>query len=140
MLVPGTSVPMDIYLVCTETPLRENHIITSGDAPKITNVKNRSQRDTALLRSIYENKYHLSRDASVTITLISPTGAETTLVNSGAQSAGDQEFDWNALDSADASGKKFVLSAEGSYTVRVKAANPVTGSSSTAYANLQLGF
>ena len=34
MLVPGTSVPMDIYLVCTETPLRENHIITSGDAPR----------------------------------------------------------------------------------------------------------
>jgi flagellar hook assembly protein FlgD len=140
MLVPGTSVPMDIYLVCTGTPLRENHIITSGDAPKITNVKTDPSEAQLSYGQFARIKYHLSRDANVTITLISPAGAETTLVNSQAQSAGDREFEWNGMDPADASGKKTVLSAEGSYTVRITAANPVTGSSAKAYAGLQMGF
>jgi hypothetical protein len=140
LLVPGTSTAMDILLTCKSAPLSENYIITTGDTPKVSEV----QADPYALQFSYGQftriKHHLSRAANVSVTLISPSGAETTLLNNQSQTAGDQEFEWNALDSGDASGKKSVLSTEGTYTVRVTAVNPVTGSSAKAYTSLQLGL
>ncbi len=140
MLITGTSVHLDIFAQCSPHPLPENYIITSGDTPKISQVKTDPNEMQFSYGEFTKIKYHLSRDANVTIALIPRTGGTITLVNSQPQSAGDQEFDWNGIDSTDTSGKKVILSAEGSYMVKITAASPTTGSNSSGYANLQLGF
>jgi flagellar hook assembly protein FlgD len=82
-------------------------------------------------------QYILSRDAMVTITILSPTGAAVaTVISNILQSAGQQSVAWNGIDTTDISGKKFTTSGDGPYTVLVQALNPVTGSSGLARAAL----
>ena len=140
MIIPGTTVQYDVTVVCASAPLRENYIITTGDTPKLDQVKTDPSAIQLSYGQFTRITYHLTLDSNVTITLTSPTGAVTTLLSNQAQSAGDHEFDWNGINAADTSGKKCVLSAEGNYRVGVTAVNPVSGSSSTTYGGLQVGF
>ncbi len=145
LLIPGTSERFDLILDCQPMLLAENHIIVKsiinvGDAPKITQVKADPYELQLSYGEFVRIKYNLSRNASVTITLVSPSGTAINIANGQAQSAGDQEFEWRGIDSTDASGKKLVLSEEGIYTVRITAVNPESGSISTAYGKLKIGL
>lgn len=120
--------------------LRENHIITTGDAVQISEVKT----DPYMMHLSYGQftriTYTLSRDASVTLKLTSPSGAVITLFNDQSQSAGAQETNWNGIDTADTTAKNLLINEEGDYMVTVQAMNPITGTSSTAKANVRMGY
>lgn len=120
--------------------IRENHIITTGDAVKINELKT----DPYMMHLSYGQftriKYTLSRDANVTLKLTSPSGAVITLVNDQAQTAGTQETYWNGLDPADTTGKNVLVTEEGDFMVSVQAVNTLTGTSSTTKANVRIGY
>ncbi len=121
--------------------IRENHIITSGDSPKVNSLKTDPYVMAFAYGQFTRIKYALSRDSNVTVNLVSPTGATTiTLVNNQFQSAGPQETDWYGTDPADITGKKALVSEAGDYIVSIQAVNPVTGTSSIVRGNLRIGY
>ncbi len=124
----------------TASLLSENHIITTGDTPKISQVKIDPYQADLSYGVFTKIKYNLSRDATVTVQLQSPSGSAITIIDSRARTAGSHEIEWNGLDAADTTGKKLLISAEGDYTVVIQATNPVSGTSSTARANLKTAY
>jgi len=118
--------------------LGENVIITTGDTPKAANIKTDPWQMQLSYGQLTRIKYILSRDATVTITLVSPSGASVTLLNAEPQTAGEHDFKWDGIDGTDSSGKKLALTAEGDHTVVIKAVNPVTGSSSSSLGNVRI--
>ncbi|KAF0219661.1 MAG: Parallel beta-helix repeat, partial [Geobacteraceae bacterium] len=126
---------------CTVASLiRENHIITTGDTPKVTLVKTDPYQMHLAYGQFTRIKYTIAKDAVVTVKLVSPSGAAFVLVNSLNQTAGTYEFEWTAADLTDTAGKLLLLSEEGDYMVSVQAVNPTTGSSSVTKGNLRIGF
>jgi flagellar hook assembly protein FlgD len=120
--------------------LRENFIITTGDAVQINELKT----DPYMIHLAYGQftriKYTISKDANVTVKLVSPSGTILTVVNSQPQTAGSQEIEWYGIDPADTTGKKELVTEEGDYMVSVQAVNPITGTSSTSKANVRIGY
>jgi flagellar hook assembly protein FlgD len=121
--------------------LGENHIITSGDTPEISNLS----VDPYVMKLTYGHvariSYSLQRDALVTITLISPSGASIPALENVYQTAGSHTLqDWSGLDAADSTGKRLLISEEGMYKVIVRAANPQTGNVSTLRGSLNIGY
>ena len=135
ILTPGSTVDCSVAAL-----LRENYIITTGDTPKTTQVKT----DPYYLHLAYGQftriKYALSREADVTVNVISPSGSHITLISSQRKIAGAHEFEWNGLDVADSTGKQFLVSQEGTYTISIKAVNPATGSSAIAKGSLKIAY
>jgi flagellar hook assembly protein FlgD len=121
---------------CTAAPLRENNIITVGNAPIVSNITIDPFKVSLSYGAFAKVRYNLNRDANVQISLIPPSGSALILHNSQLESAGDHEVEWNGLDLTDATGKKAVISAEGSYVLKIQATNPVTGASASASENL----
>jgi flagellar hook assembly protein FlgD len=121
--------------------MRENVIITSGDKPLVSNLSTDPYSVNLSYGEFAQIKYTLSTDANVTITLV-PTSGGTSLqlMPSTLKGAGTHELTWQGIDLLDTSGKKFVISSEGYYTVTIQAVNPVTGASSTARASLKIGL
>jgi flagellar hook assembly protein FlgD len=120
--------------------LAENHIITTGNIPKVTSVKaDPYQLDLSYGQSA-KVKYSISAQALVTVKIIAPTNAETVLVNSQPQAAGDYDVNWTTTDSGDTTGKKFIANTEGDYTIQVSAVNPANGASSVAKGNIRVGY
>jgi len=136
---PNMYPPVPMSYTYTVTPLRENCIITRSAALNIINVKIDPYYINLSYGEITKIKYTLSANANVTITLIPPTGTAITLLNGEAQLAGDHDVNWNGLDLTDATAKRCLISKEGNYTVKIQAV-PATGTSSTVYRNLQIGF
>ncbi len=134
----GTILADRAEAACTVASLlRENYIITTGDTPKVSNVKTDPCEIQLSYGEFTRIKYTLlSREANMTVKVVSPAGSEITLVSSQLQTAGDHEVEWTGLDPADTTGKKFLMSQEGTYTVSIQAVNPVTGSSSTTKGTL----
>jgi alpha-tubulin suppressor-like RCC1 family protein/flagellar hook assembly protein FlgD len=137
----GKIAPAGGAVSCSVSSLmRENIIITSGNAPGISDVKTDPYAVNISFGEFARLKYNLSREAKVTVTLTSPSGTSTTLVSAQTQTAGDHEVEWTALDATDSTGKKTVISEEGYYAVTIQAVNPTTGKSSTARASLKVGL
>jgi hypothetical protein len=84
--------------------------------------------------------YTISKDANVTVKLTSPSGTMLTVVAGQPQTAGSHEIGWNGMDVMDETGKKMLVTEEGDYMVSVQAVNPLTGTSSTAKANVKIGY
>ena len=120
--------------------LRENYIVTSGDAIKITGFTTDPYEMQLSYGEFTRIKYSIDRDANVTVKLISPTGSTTTLVNNEYRTTGAHELEWNGLDSLDATGKKFITPGEGDYIVSIQAVNPTTGTSTTVRGSLKIGY
>jgi flagellar hook assembly protein FlgD len=138
-----TNKPLDLgaKASCTVASLlRENVIITTGDAVRISELKTDPYNIHFSYGQFTRIKYTLSRGANVTIKLTSPSGAVLTVVNSQPQTAGPQEVEWNGLASADATAKNELVSEEGDYMVTVQAVNPATGTSSITKANARIGY
>jgi flagellar hook assembly protein FlgD len=137
----GNILPLIIHVGCeVSSLLRENCIITSGDTPKITAVRTDPYQMSLSYGQFTRIKYSLSRDANVTVKLISPTGATTTLINNEYQASGAHEFEWNGADASDTTGKKFLTTGEGDYAITIQAVNPTTGSSSLKKGSLKIGY
>ena len=130
-ILPQTS---NIVVACSATSLfGENHIVTTGDTPVISLLKTDPYEVQLSYGEFTLIKYTLSRDANVTVKLISPTGTGITLISSEPQTADvEQEVKWDGLDPGDTTGKAFLVSQEGTYTVSVQAVNAATGASATA--------
>ena len=124
---------------CSLALLRENAVVTTGDTIKVTTLKTDPYELSLSYGQFTRITYTLSRDANVTVKLISPAGAAITLVDNEYTSGGAaHELQWTGLDSSDATGKKFLVTTEGDYTVQVQAVNPVTGASAIAKGALKL--
>ncbi|GAB7028068.1 hypothetical protein JCM15764A_33160 [Geotalea toluenoxydans] len=124
------------------SPMSENVIITTGDTPKISDVKADPFRLSPAYGEVTHIRYTLSRDANVTIS-VRPNNAQTPIQLTPsplAQTAGTHEFDWSCLNLSDSTGKSFSLSKDGYYTFTINAVNPVTGSQFTAYANIEVKY
>ncbi|MEK6698308.1 MAG: LamG-like jellyroll fold domain-containing protein [Nitrospirota bacterium] len=124
----------------TASLLSENHIIATGNTPKISQVKTDPYQADLSYGVFIKIKYSLSRDATVTVQVKSPSGSTITIIGSQAQTAGSHEIEWTGLDASDTTGKKTIISEEGDYTVVIQATNPVSGTSSTARANLKITY
>jgi flagellar hook assembly protein FlgD len=118
--------------------LRENHIITSGDAPRVSLVKTDPYQMDFSYGQFTRIKYNLSSDAAVTLKLIPPSGTTVTLIDNQIQAAGAHEFEWNGIDTTDTTGKNFITSGEGDYTVTIQAVNPATGTSAIVRGSLKV--
>lgn len=118
---------------CTvSTALRENHIITTGDAPEVTLLTTDPYVFNMAYGQFTRIRYTVSRDADISMTL-SPPFAQSTdngiLLWSGNAAAGTvNEYEWRGFDPADNTAKKFIVSDEGLYTLMIQATNPETGS------------
>ena len=124
----------------TASLLSENYIIATGNTPKISQVKTDPYQADLSYGVFIKIKYSLSRDATVTVQVKSPSGSTITIIGSQAQTAGSHEIEWTGLDASDTTGKKTIISEEGDYTVVIQATNPVSGTSSTARANLSITY
>ncbi len=113
--------------------LRENYIITSGNTPVISSVKTDPNQVSLSYGQFTRIEYSLSRDANVTITVTSPSGAVVTVVSNQSQSAGSHTIEWTALNASDATDKQFLVQEEGPYAIKIQAVNPVTGQGSSTY-------
>lgn len=120
--------------------IRENHIITAGDRVKVAGLVNDPYSMHLAYGQFSRIRYSLSRDANVTVSLVSPSGTTITLVNNQSQVAGPQQVDWYGTDPADSTGTRVLISEEGNYMVSVFAVNPMTGTSSTTISNLTIGY
>jgi len=120
--------------------LPENHIITTGDTPKVTWVKTDPYQMSLSYGQFSRIKYTVSQQASVTLKLLSPSGASAILINNLPQSAGSYELEWTAADATDVTGKKFLFSEEGDYMVWIQVVKPVTGTSSVTKGNLKINY
>jgi flagellar hook assembly protein FlgD len=118
--------------------LRENHIITSGDAVKITSIMTDPYEMHLAFGQFTRIKYTLSKDANVTVKLISPAGSIITVISNEYQAAGAHEVQWNGLDSADPAGARALFTEEGDYRVSIQAINPSTNTSTTARGSLKV--
>jgi titin len=135
----GTIAPPGGTVSCSiSSLLSENVIITTGNAPSVSNLFVEPYAINVSFAEFTRIKYTLSGDAKVTITVTPPSGSSITVTSGETQTAGDHEVEWSALDQADSTGKKIIISQEGYYTVKVKAENPVTGKSSTGQASLRM--
>jgi flagellar hook assembly protein FlgD len=106
--------------------LNDNHIVTTGDAPKITSLQGDPYEINLAYGHIARIKYNLLKDSNVTVKLTPPAGTAITLVDNELQTAGQIEVAWNGL--FDQQDKLFTVSQEGVYTIQVIARNPLTGS------------
>ena len=120
--------------------LPENYIITTGDTVKVTDLKTDPYEQQISYGQLTRITYTLSREAYVTVTLTSRYGSSITLISNQIQVAGPQALEWRGLDTTDATGKKSLVTEEGDYTVSVQTVNPATGTSSTARANIRIGY
>lgn len=120
--------------------LPENHIITTGDTPKVTMLKTDPYQLSLAYGQFSRIKYTLSRQSNVTIKLVSPSGVSNTLVNNLPQTSGSYELEWTSTNLTDESGKSFFVAEDGDYTVSIQATNPVTGTNSTTKGNLRVGL
>jgi flagellar hook assembly protein FlgD len=120
--------------------LAENHIITTGNVPKVTSVAADPYQLDLSFGQIGKVKYSISSTANITVKLISPTGGEIVLLSNQSQTAGDYEVSWVATDSSDPDGKKFQINSEGDYTIQVTAVNPANGGSSVMRGNVRIGY
>jgi flagellar hook assembly protein FlgD len=136
----GSIAPAGGTVSCSVSSLlSENVIITSGNTPIVSNLIADPYAINIPFAEFARFKYTLSDQASVTITVKSPSGTTTTVVNGETQTAGEHAVEWTALDQADSTGKKITVSQEGYYTVTVKAENPgMPGRSSTARSSLKI--
>jgi hypothetical protein len=137
----GKILPLTINIGCTVSSLlSENYVITYGDTPKISFVKTDPYQVTLSYGEFTKIKYSLSREAFVTIEVKQPSGRTITLMNNELRAPGVHEFKWYAIDPSDSTGKMFVTSAEGNYTVIITAVNPETGSSSMKRGNISINY
>ncbi len=140
----GTILPVGGRATCAIASLiRDNHIITSGDAPQIASVKTDPYELHLSYGQATKITYTLSRDSTVTVRLISPSGPAITLISSQPQAAGphtlvDENTPVSLVDGTDNTGKKFVIAEEGDYAVEVRAVSPATGSPSTVRGNVKI--
>jgi alpha-tubulin suppressor-like RCC1 family protein/flagellar hook assembly protein FlgD len=118
--------------------LRDNVVVTSGDTPNVNLVKTDPYEIQLSYGEFTRIRYTLSRDANVTVKLISPSGSSITVLNSQAQTAGEHEVDWYGIDGSDSYGKKLQITKEGDYAVSITAVNAVTGSSSSVKGSLRI--
>ena len=133
----GTILADSVEASCTVASLlRENYIVTTGDTPKVSNLKTDPYEMQFSYGEFTRIKYTLSRGANVTVKVVFPAGSEITVVNNQLRTAGSHEVEWTGLDPGDTTGMKFLMSQEGTYTVSLQAVNPVTGSSSTTKGTL----
>ena|GEM_PF-6442690 len=138
---PSGTILNGVAVSCGETTLlRENHIITTGDTPIITEVKTDPYHIGLSFGQFSRITYRLFQQATVTVKLTSPSGATVILLNSQLQAAGPQSLEWTGIDIADATGNRVVISEEGDYMVWIQAVNPVTGSSSVVRGSLRIGL
>jgi flagellar hook assembly protein FlgD len=118
--------------------LRDNYIITNGNAPKVSGLKTDPYAFDASYGQFTRIRYSLSIDADVTVQLSSPHGSTLTLLSNQHQTAGANEIEWTAIDSTDTTGKKLLFYEEGAYLVSIQAVNPATGASSTTRGTLTI--
>ncbi len=124
-------------ITCSATPLPENVIITSGDTPKINQIKTDPYAVNLSYGEFTRIKYALSRDATVTVKITSPSNQVYTLENS-YRTAGPHELLWP--DPATYVGNSFGVSEEGLYTVTIQAKNPVSGKTYTSKGVLKVAY
>jgi hypothetical protein len=120
--------------------LRENHVVTTGDAINITDLKTDPYDMSLSFGNLTRIKYSINRAAMITITATSPLGSVVTVLNSQLQTAGDHEREWTAVSQADSTGKQFAVSEEGDYMIVVQAANLSTGTVSTRRGYLKVRY
>ncbi|HUJ17087.1 MAG TPA: chitobiase/beta-hexosaminidase C-terminal domain-containing protein [Nitrospirota bacterium] len=118
--------------------LGENVIIASGNTPFVSQLKTDPYGIQLSYGEFTRISYALSRDANISIQLISPWGSAVNILNGELQSAGVHIVQWNGIDPSDASGKKLQVLTEGDYTVSVQAVNLETGASSNAKGVLKI--
>lgn len=111
--------------------LSENIIVVTRDGEKISSLTADPNIVYLSYGQFTKLQYTLSYDANVTVKLISPAGRTITLIDNQYQLAGPHAvFDDNTpidlFDGSDSSGKKFLVSEEGDYTIWVQA-SPVNG-------------
>jgi flagellar hook assembly protein FlgD/general stress protein 26 len=116
--------------------MAENFILTSGNTPLIGYVKTDPYQIQLSYGQFTRVKYAISKQAIVTIAIISSAGNGITLVDNLLQAAGDYEIEWNGVDPADLTAKGFVVNFEDDYVVWVQAIDPVTGASTTRRGSL----
>jgi flagellar hook assembly protein FlgD len=105
--------------------LYSNYILVQGPSLGLPGVSVQSDPYRIYLSygQVAHIQYDLLDDANVTVTIRDPeTGAQTTLFNSAAQTAGPQEFVW---DGVGADG--LLVPAEGHYMFTITATDPTTG-------------
>jgi flagellar hook assembly protein FlgD len=118
--------------------LRENHIVTTGNTPKITFVRTDPYDIHLSYGQFTRIKYNLSGAANVSVQLISPSGTTMTLIDNQPQAAGLNEVDWKGF--ADPSERLLTVKEDGVFTFLVRAVNPVTGSQSQSRGTLTIGY
>ena len=118
--------------------LYDNHIVTTGDAPKIASLQSDPYEINLAYGHIARIKYNLLKDANVTVKLTPPAGTAITLVDNQLQTAGPIEVAWNGL--FDQQDKLFAVSQEGVYTIQVIARNPLTGSEYQMRGSLSVAY
>ncbi len=121
------------------TLLRENHIITSGDTVKITGFATDPYQINLSYGQFTKIRYSLDRDSLVTVKLISPAGTSITLLENQIQTLGPQVIAWNGVEISDTTGKRFVVSQSGRYTISIQAVNLSSGSISVVSGFLNIG-
>ena len=139
----GMALDSGAFVTCsTSSLIRANHIITTGDTPLVSGLTSDPYALSFSYGQFTKISYTLSRDALVTVSIVSNSGATVaTLISNVLQTSGAaHEIEWNGIDPGDASGKTLMLPAEGAYTLTVQAVNPVTGSSSTARGQVTLSY
>jgi hypothetical protein len=127
-------------VTCSATILPENVIITSGDTPQISQVAIDPYKITLSYGEVAKIKYNLSRDANVSITIGSSARSAVPIMTGESQAAGYHEITWNGFDMSDETGKKLIISSEGSYIVNIQAVNPISGSNATSKGSLQITY
>jgi flagellar hook assembly protein FlgD len=122
--------------------LPENYIITSNNAPKVIDLKTDPYTIHLSFGQGTIIKYSLTRDANVTITLVSPSGTPINILNNQFRTGNVPHSSdwWNGLDDTDETGKRTLISEEGDYLVSIQATNPLTGASSTTRGNLRIKY
>jgi len=129
------------YVYCqVAEPLPENHIVTSGDTPRVTLVTADPYAVHLSFGQFTKIRYELSQAAAVTVMVGSSSGTGVVLLNGELQAAGGHEIEWNGLDVNDANGKQMQVAKVGGLTVTIRATNPTTGASSTTLGSLIVGY
>src|SRR5574341_1449030 len=129
-------------VACTAPSLlRENHIITTGDTPKISGPDTDPYMMTLSYGHFTRIRYSLSRNAAVTIQILTSAGTVlSTLIDNEAQTAGAHQIDWQGIDQLDPSGKKLLIASDGDYVVSIQAVNADTGSRSGSRGNISIKY
>lgn len=129
-------------VACTAPSLlRENHLITTGDTPKISGPDTDPYMMTLSYGHFTRIRYSLSRNAAVTIQILTSAGTVlSTLTDNEAQTAGAHQIDWQGIDQLDPSGKKLLIASDGDYVVSIQAVNADTRSRSGSRGNISIKY